>query len=94
MNGIYIGIILLLIINIIIVFVSIMINGMLNRVYDDNQDLRHYIKELEEKLNKVYDEFDDNWRMTKTMYNEYVNNKENWKNIKKYMEEKDNLDDE
>ena len=94
MNKIYIGIVLLLIINIIIVFVSIMINGMLNRVYDDNQDLRHYVKELEEKLNKVYDEFDDNWRMTKTMYNEYVNNKENWKNIKKYMEEKDNLDDE
>ena len=93
MNGTHIGIILLLIINIIIVFVSIMINGMLNRVYDDNQDLRHYVKELEEKLNKVYDEFDDNWRMTKTMYNEYVNNKENWKNIKKYMEEKDNLDD-
>ena len=94
MNKIYIGIVLLLIINIIIVFASIMINGMLNRVYDDNQDLRHYVKELEEKLNKVYDEFDDNWRMTKTMYNEYVNNKENWKNIKKYMEEKDNLDDE
>ena len=90
----YIGIILLLIINIIIVFVSIMTNGILNRVYDDNQHLRHYVKELEEKLNKVYDEFDDNWRMTKTMYNEYVNNKENWKNIKKYMEEKDNLDDE
>lgn len=94
MNRIYIGIVLLLIINIIIVFVSIMINGMLNRVYDDNQDLRHYVKELEEKLNKMYDEFDENWRMTKTMYNEYVNNKENWKNIKKYMEEKDNLDDE
>ena len=90
----YIGIILLLIINIIIVFVSIMTNGILNRVYDDNQHLRHYVKELEERLNKVYDEFDDNWRMTKTMYNEYVNNKENWKNIKKYMEEKDNLDDE
>ena len=90
----YIGIILLLIINIIIVFVSIMTNGILNRVYDDNQHLRHYVKELEEKLNKVYNEFDDNWRMTKTMYNEYVNNKENWKNIKKYMEEKDNLDDE
>ena len=94
MNGTHIGIILLLIINIIIVFVSIITNGILNRVYDDNQHLRHYVKELEEKLNKVYDEFDDNWRMTKTMYNEYVNNKENWKNIKKYMEEKDNLDDE
>lgn len=94
MNGTHIGIILLLIINIIIVFVSIITNGILNRVYDDNQHLRHYVKELEEKLNKMYDEFDENWRMTKTMYNEYVNNKENWKNIKKYMEEKDNLDDE
>ena len=93
MNGTHIGIILLLIINIIIVFVSIITNGILNRVYDDNQHLRHYVKELEEKLNKMYDEFDENWRMTKTMYNEYVNNKENWKNIKKYMEEKDNLDD-
>ena len=92
MNGTHIGIILLLIINIIIVFVSIITNGILNRVYDDNQHLRHYVKELEEKLNKMYDEFDENWRMTKTMYNEYVNNKENWKNIKKYMEEKDNLD--
>ena len=94
MNGTHIGIILLLIINIIIVFVSIITNGILNRVYDDNQRLRHYVKDLEEKLNKMYDEFDENWRMTKTMYNEYVNNKENWKNIKKYMEEKDNLDDE
>ena len=94
MNGTHIGIILLLIINIIIVFVSIITNGILNRVYDDNQHLRHYVKELEEKLNKMYDEFDENWRITKTMYNEYVNNKENWKNIKKYMEEKDNLDDE
>lgn len=90
MNGTYIGIILLLIINIIIVFVSIMTNGILNRVYDDNQRLRHYVKELEERLNKVY----DHQRMTNEMYNEYMNNKENWKNISKYMEEKDNLDDE
>ena len=90
MNGTYIGIILLLIINIIIVFVSIMTNGILNRVYDDNQYLRHYVKELEEKLNKVY----DHQRMTNTMYNEYMNNKENWENIRKYMEEKDSLDDE
>lgn len=90
MNGMYIGIILLLIINIIIVFVSIMTNGILNRVYDDNQHLRRYIKELEERLNKVY----DHQRITNEMYNEYMNNKENWKNISKYMEEKDNLDDE
>ena len=90
MNGTHIGIILLLIINIIIVFVSIMTNGILNRVYDDNQCLRHYVKELEEKLNKVY----DNQCMINTMYNEYMNNKENWKNIREYMEEKDNLDDE
>ena len=47
MNGTYIGIILLLIINIIIVFVSITTNGILNRVYDDNQHLKHYVKELE-----------------------------------------------
>ena len=94
MNKIYIGIVLLLIINIIIVFASIMINGMLNRVYDDNQHLRHYVKDLEEKLNKMYDEFDDIQRMTKTMYNEYMNNKENWNNIREYMEEKDNFDDE
>ena len=90
MNGTYIGIILLLIINIIIVFVSITTNGILNRVYDDNHHLKHYVKELEERLNKVY----DYQRMTNEMYNEYMNNKENWKNISKYMEEKDNLDDE
>ena len=90
MNRIYIGIILLLIINIIIVFISIVTNGMLSRLYDENQDLRHYVKELEERLNKVY----DHHRMTNAMYNEYVNNKENWKNIREYMEEKDNLDDE
>ena len=87
MNGTHIGIILLLIINIIIVFVSIITNGILNRVYDDNQHLRHYVKELEDK---VY----DHQRMTNEMYDEYMNNKENWKNISKYMEEKDNLDDE
>ena len=90
MNGTYIGIIFLLIINIIIVFVSIMTNGILNRVYDDNQRLRHYVKELEERLNKVY----DHQHMSNEMSNESMNNKENWKNISKYMEEKDNLDDE
>ena len=90
MNGTYIEIISLLIIDIIIVFISIMTNGMLSRVYDENQDLRHYVKELEERLNKVY----DHQRMTNEMYNEYMNNKENWENISKYMEEKDNLDDE
>ena len=87
MNGTYIEIISLLIIDIIIVFISIMTNGMLNRVYDDNQHLRHYVKELEERLNKVY----DHQRMTNEMYNEYMNNKENWKNIRECMEEKDGL---
>lgn len=87
MNGTYIEIISLLIIDIIIVFISIMTNGMLSRVYDENQDLRHYVKELEERLNKVY----DHQRMKNAMYNEYMNNKENWKNIREYMEEKDGL---
>ena len=94
MNGTYIEVISLLIIDIIIVFISIMTNGMLSRVYDENQDLRHYVKELEEKLNKLYDKFDDNHRMTNTMYNEYMNNKEKWKNIREYMEEKEDLDNE
>lgn len=87
MNGTYIEIISLLIIDIVIVFISIMTNGMLSRLYDENQDLRHYVKELEERLNKVY----DHQRMTNTMYNEYMNNKDNWKNIREYMEEKDGL---
>lgn len=87
MNGTYIEIISLLIIDIIVVFISIMTNGMLSRLYDENQDLRHYVKELEERLNKVY----DHQRMTNTMYNEYMNNKDNWKNIREYMEEKDGL---
>ena len=90
MNGTYIEIISLIIIDIVIVFISIMTNGMLSKVYDENQDLRHYVKELEERLNKVY----DHQRMTNTMYNEYMNNKDNWKNIREYMEEKDGLDDE
>lgn len=90
MNGTYIEIISLLIIDIIIVFISIMTNGMLSRLYDENQDLRHYVKELEERLNKVY----DHQRMTNTMYNEYMNNKDNWKNIREYMEEKEDLDNE
>lgn len=30
--------------------------------------------------------------LTMTMYNEYMNNKDNWKQIKKYMEEYDNDD--
>lgn len=90
MNGAYIEIISLLIIDIIIVFISIMTNGMLSRLYDENQDLRNYVKELEERLNKVY----DHHCMINTMYNEYMNNKDNWKNIREYMEEKDGLDDE
>ena len=32
--------------------------------------------------------------LTMTMYNEYMNSKENWKNIIEYMEEKEDLDDE
>lgn len=87
MNGTYIEIISLLIIDIVIVFISIMTNGRLSRVYDENQDLRRYVKELEERLNKVY----DHHRMTNTMYNEYMTNKETWKNIREYMEEKDGL---
>lgn len=29
-----------------------------------------------------------------TMYNEYMNNKDNWKNIREYMKEKEDLDNE
>ena len=32
--------------------------------------------------------------LTMTMYNDYMNNKENWKNIIEYMEEKEDLDNE
>ena len=32
--------------------------------------------------------------LTMPMYNEYMNSKDNWKNIREYMEEKDGLDDE
>ena len=32
--------------------------------------------------------------LTMTMYNEYMNSKENWKNIIEYMEEKEDLDNE
>ena len=32
--------------------------------------------------------------LTMPMYNEYMNNKDNWKNIRKYMKEKEDLDNE
>ena len=32
--------------------------------------------------------------LTMTMYNEYMNSKENWKNIIEYMEEKEDIDNE
>ena len=32
--------------------------------------------------------------MKMTMYNEYMNNKDNWKNIREYMKEKEDLDNE
>lgn len=32
--------------------------------------------------------------LTMTMYNKYMNSKENWKNIIEYMEEKEDLDNE
>ena len=32
--------------------------------------------------------------LTMPMYNEYMNSKENWKNIREYMEEKEDLDNE
>lgn len=32
--------------------------------------------------------------LTMPMYNEYMNNKDNWKNIREYMKEKEDLDNE
>ena len=32
--------------------------------------------------------------LTMTMYKEYMNSKENWKNIREYMKEKEDLDNE
>ena len=32
--------------------------------------------------------------LTMTMYNEYMNSKEKWKNIREYMKEKEDLDNE
>ena len=32
--------------------------------------------------------------LTMTMYKEYMNNKDNWKNIREYMKEKEDLDNE
>ena len=59
--------------------------------FDGESDVICRIVDAHRNLKRNYEK---DHILTMTMYNEYMNNKENWKNIREYMEEKDDLDDE
>ena len=113
MNGIYIAVLALSIINVVIAIINVITNGRLSRVYDEYEIIRDELKSAEDKLSEVYERFEgesdvicrmvDAHRLLKkdhekdhlltmTMYNEYMNNKDQWKKINKYMEENENGD--
>ena len=58
MNGVYIAVLALSIINIVIAIINIITNVRLSRVYDEYDILRNELKSAEDKLSEVNDRFD------------------------------------
>ena len=66
----------------------------LSEVYDRFEGESDVICRMVDAHRTLKRNYEKDHLLTMTMYNEYMNNKENWKNIREYMEEKDDLDDE
>ena len=100
MKEIYIAVLALSIINVVIAIINVITNGRLSRVYDEYEIIRDERFEGEsDVICRMVDahrllkkDHEKDHLLTMTMYNEYMINKENWKQIKKYMEENDNDD--
>ena len=58
MNGIYIAVLALSIINVVIAIINVITNGRLSRVYDEYEIIRDELKSAEDKLSEVYERFE------------------------------------
>ena len=66
----------------------------LSEVYDRFEGESDVICRMVDAHRTLKRNYEKDHLLTMTMYKEYMNSKENWKNIREYMEEKDDLDDE
>ena len=66
----------------------------LSEVYDRFEGESDVICRMVDAHRLLKRDHDKDHLLTMTIYNEYRKSKENWKNIREYMEEKDGLDDE
>ena len=64
----------------------------LSEVYDRFEGESDVICRMVDAHRLLKRDHDKDHLLTMTMYNDYMNNKENWKQINKYMEENDNDD--
>ena len=66
----------------------------LSEVYDRFEGESDVICRMVDAHRTLKRNYEKDHLLTMTMYNEYMNSKENWKNIREYMEEKEDLDNE
>ena len=64
----------------------------LSEVYDRFEGESDVICRMVDAHRTLKRDYEKDHLLTMTMYNEFMNNKDNWKQIKKYMEEYDNDD--
>ena len=64
----------------------------LSEVYDRFEGESDVICRIVDAHRTLKRDYEKDHLLTMTMYNEFMNNKDNWKQIKKYMEEYDNDD--
>ena len=64
----------------------------LSEVYDRFEGESDVICRMVDAHRTLKSNYEKDHLLTMTMYNEYMNSKENWKQIDKYMEENDNDD--
>ena len=66
----------------------------LSEVYDRFEGESDVICRMVDAHRTLKRNYEKDHLLTMTMYNKYMNSKENWKNIIEYMEEKEDLDNE
>ena len=66
----------------------------LSEVYDRFEGESDVICRMVDAHRTLKRNYEKDHLLTMTMYKEYMNSKENWKNIIEYMEEKEDLDNE
>ena len=66
----------------------------LSEVYDRFEGESDVICRMVDAHRTLKRNYEKDHLLKMTMYNEYMNNKDNWKNIREYMKEKEDLDNE